>query len=153
VPAMEITIRDFEEKDLLHLYFIDQICYPPGISYDMEAMFSFLFDPANFGMVAEEEGKIAGFVLAGLKPRGCGHIITLDIHPNFRCRGIGKTLLTKAEERLNSLGAKKVVLEVDVRNMPAISLYRKVGYKVVKRLNRYYLSRYDAYLMEKSLKK
>ena len=44
-------------------------------------------------------------------------------------------------------GAKEIYLEVRVSNFPAINLYRKLGYEVVRRIRGYYADGEDAYVM------
>jgi len=77
------------------------------------------------------------------------HIITLDIHADFRRKGLGSQLLIMAEDELRKKGANSISLEVDIENYPAIKLYEKFGFKKMRILKNYYRNRRDAYLMEK----
>jgi len=76
------------------------------------------------------------------------HILTFAVHPKFRQRGVGTQLLMYALNMAKSLGAKKVTLEVRVSNIPAQSLYRKLGFQVVALRKRFYPDTgEDAYIM------
>ncbi|WP_344615897.1 GNAT family N-acetyltransferase [Dactylosporangium salmoneum] len=53
----------------------------------------------------------------------------LEVHPEWRKRGVGSRLLREAEARLAGRGFRRVALGVAPDNFPAISLYRKQGYE------------------------
>ena len=58
------------------------------------------------------------------------------------------SLMTRAMEAMKKYyGAEEYYLEVRVSNEPAIRLYKKLGFNVVKVLQGYYLDGEDAYLM------
>ncbi|MEM0223105.1 MAG: GNAT family N-acetyltransferase, partial [Thermofilum sp.] len=65
-----------------------------------------------------------------------------------RRRGIGTALMIEAMESMKKFyGAEEYYLEVRVSNEPAIRLYKKLGYSVIKVIPNYYLDGEDAYLM------
>ena len=101
--------------------------------------------------MAEARDQLAAFVLAYQKKRSVGHIVTIDVHPDFRRRNIGNRLMELAEERLRARGAARIVLEVSAGNEPALRFYQKRGYIAKRFLPRYYRDRSDAYLMEKTI--
>jgi len=51
----------------------------------------------------------------------------------------------------NYYDTTEVYLEVRVSNTPAISLYEKLGFRVVGRIPRYYSDGEDAYIMARPL--
>jgi ribosomal-protein-alanine N-acetyltransferase len=55
------------------------------------------------------------------------------------------------EAMKNVYDAKEVYLEVRVSNTPAIRLYEKLGFKIVKVLEGYYSDGENAYLMAREL--
>lgn len=57
------------------------------------------------------------------------YIFMLTIHPQFRGHGKGKLAFTLLQEWAKSRGYKKIVLSVDTNNIPAISLYKKDGFR------------------------
>jgi ribosomal protein S18 acetylase RimI-like enzyme len=73
------------------------------------------FDPAGF-LVAEDDGRIVGFVHAGFGPRKDesapdrtrGVICAIAVLPSHRRRRIGSQLLHKAEQYLSARGTKSV---------------------------------------------
>lgn len=104
-----------------------------------------------FACVAVVDERVVAFVLAYQKKELIGHIVTLDVHPDFRRQSIGHHLMERAEERLRQRGAARIILEVAVTNETAQRFYEKRGYLRQKLLRKYYADRSDAYLMEKAL--
>ncbi len=96
--------------------------------------------------------KIAGFVIAHPVRGKTGRILTLDIVPTARRLGLASLLMDECERRLRLFGCKEMYLETAVNNEPALRLYRKLGYQVLRTLPDYYASHsLDAFLMGKPL--
>ncbi len=66
------------------------------------------------------------------------HIATIAIHPDFRGKGYGKSLLVESLQRSVEHGAKLATLEVREHNLIAQQMYRKFGFRIVGRRSRYY---------------
>ena len=144
-------LRDATPADFDMLWRIDQECFVEGISYSKEELRHYMRRPRAFTIVEENEGRIAGFIVAESSARGSGHIITIDVLPAFRRSGLGSRLLDAAEERLLGSGCHGVLLEVAVDNAAAIHFYTRHGYSVLKVLPRYYLDSIDGLMMGKRL--
>jgi [ribosomal protein S18]-alanine N-acetyltransferase len=96
--------------------------------------------------------KIAGFIIAHAVRGKTGRILTLDIVPEARRLGLASLLMDECERRLRSFGCKEMYLETAVDNEPALRLYRKFGYQVLRTLPDYYAAHsLDAFLMGKLL--
>lgn len=82
-------------------------------------------------IVAEEDGKLVGFVLVEVSEMyvGRGSIDDLYIQSEYRGKGIGKALLQAAFDWLKGKGAKKVGLGVHKSNDVAIKLYKSMGFE------------------------
>jgi ribosomal protein S18 acetylase RimI-like enzyme len=77
--------------------------------------------------VADDEGVLVG--LANLGRRGARTWLGgVGVVPSRRGEGIGELLTRSLLERTGALGAREMVLEVIVENLPAISLYDKLGF-------------------------
>ena len=79
--------------------------------------------------VAEEDGNIAGVIIAGNDGRR-GYIYHTAVNPDYRRRGIGSELVDKALNALKSLGINKVALVVFSRNENGNAFWEKVGFTV-----------------------
>ena len=144
-----MVLRDYHRKDLKRLHEIDNACFTRGIAFTRSELESLIAAPNAFVIIAEEgnEPSIAGFILTHILQRKIGHLVTLDVLPQYRNRGIGSRLLAAAEERLRGQGVRVVYLESAVDNQPAIHLYQTRGYQILDRIPGYYKGRLDAYLM------
>lgn len=168
--GLAFHVRDYRAADFDRLWEIDQRCFPFGISYTQMELSGFItkrnaitlvgeFQPEEAkhdGAAASAEGnsadRSAGFVIAHPIRRKYGRILTLDILPEARRHGLGIKLMTACEERLRSLGCADVYLETAVNNEPAVQLYSKLGYQVLRTIPDYYASHsLDAFQMRKRL--
>lgn len=138
---------------------INQICLPENYSPDF---FMDLYDrfPATF-IVAEEDGKIVGYMMCRIENNLLGfasgntkkgHVISIAVLPDSQHQGIGKALMQEALQSMKTLNkAKECYLEVRVSNVPALALYRKLGFTSKRTLHSYYADNESAYLMTKKL--
>jgi ribosomal protein S18 acetylase RimI-like enzyme len=78
-------------------------------------------------LVASSEDFKVGFTLVG---RAFGHsrIASMGTIPGWRCRGIGKAMLTRCIDDAKARGDKSICLEVFERNLPAVALYEHAGF-------------------------
>jgi ribosomal-protein-alanine N-acetyltransferase len=144
-------LREYLPRDLEPLCVLDRQCFPEKIAYPPETMRETIEEKGAFSIVAEDEsGGIAAFVVAGRTSPRIGHIATIDVAPGARRRGLGMRLMQAAEDRLASLGARKIRLETATGNV-ARRLFAKLGYKRVGKIERYYADGSDAWVMEKPL--
>lgn len=148
-----ISIRDYRPADFESICAIDRLCFSESIAYTPAEMAFGLAQTGAVAFVAEQGGRIVGFVLASLGRRSLGHIITIDILPEHRSKGLGKRLMQLAEEALIRSGATRIMLEVDVHNDAGLRFYGALGYSEVRLLRNYYSNGSDAHLMEKLFQK
>jgi ribosomal-protein-alanine N-acetyltransferase len=154
---VDFLIRDYRAADFDRLWRIDQQCFPPGIAYTQMDLTGFVTRRkaitlvAQFAAGSEFAGGLAGFAVA--QPiRKIGRILTLDIIPEARRSGLATRLMQDCEKRLRDVGCEQVYLETAVNNEPALLLYHKLGYEILRTLPLYYPTHaLDAYLMGKLL--
>lgn len=83
-------------------------------------------------LVLKLQNKEVGF--AELKRRGkIGVIFYIGILPEYRGKGLGKTLVTRAEEYFKDKGATLVIASTRSWNIPAVKMFKSLGYKVMKK--------------------
>lgn len=82
-------------------------------------------DPDLF-LVAEEGKRIVGAVLGGFDGRR-GMVYHLAVQPEYRERGIGRTLMEELEHRLRAKGCLKYYLLVTKDNQEALAFYGQMG--------------------------
>ena len=156
----EYIIREFRLEDLHNVIYINRTCLPENYTPDF-FIYHFREFPEGF-LVAEMNGKVVGYIMTRVD-RGFdyysshrafaekGHIISIAVLPHARRKGIGEALLRRAVESVKKRGVKEVYLEVRVSNTPAINLYHKLGFKIARRVPKYYADGEDAYVMSLQL--
>jgi ribosomal-protein-alanine N-acetyltransferase len=138
VSAAAVRLRDPRDEDLEALYRLDQLCFEPGIAYTRAQIRRFLRLATARSVVADVAGEIVGFAIGYRARRGVAHVLTLDVHPDFRRRGLGHELMRAVLSGLAEDGAVETRLEVDVRNAGAIAFYERLGFRPLRRLEDYY---------------
>lgn len=78
-------------------------------------------------ILAAVSGQIVGSVIAGWDGWRF-HLYRLAVHPEHRRRGIGRTLLRRAEARLVALGAERIDAMVLDQNELGQSIWDAAGY-------------------------
>jgi len=147
---MALSLRSYEPHDFPALHRLDQLCFPPGISYAKTTLHYFLTIPSADCVVALEGNHIAGFILSEENPP-LAHIITLDVAAKQRRHGVGTALLQNLESNLAARGVRSILLETATDNAAAVAFWQRHGYRSEAVLKRYYLGRIDAYEMRKIL--
>ena len=147
---MPVTLRAHEPRDFNALLRLDEGCFPPGIAYSKTMLRYFLKMPSADGMVAEDCGKIVGFILTEENPP-LAHVITLDVAESHRRQGVGSALLGESEKNLALRGVRTILLETATDNEAGVAFWQRHGYRIEATLKRYYLRRIDAYEMRKIL--
>jgi ribosomal-protein-alanine N-acetyltransferase len=147
-----IRLRSFQTQDLSELHRLDQVCFARGIAYSRAELQYFLTHPRCSCWIAEQsEDKLAGFVIferTTRHGRPAGHIVTLDIDPEERRRGLGTLLMQTAEEQIRQEGADILSLEVAENNPAARQFYRSLGFVARGRIAPYAGGTVDAEVME-----
>lgn len=146
-----MILRDCKPGDLAVLYEIDTACFPAGISYTIEEIESFVSHRNSRTWLAEENGVVAGFLIAQRTARGAMHIITIDVRADWRRRGVGALLMDAAEAWGRRCGMRLASLETAEDNLTAQVFYRKRGYSILGRVDGYYADGAAALVMGKPL--
>ncbi len=148
-----IQLRHGIGADADQLFELDRICFDAGVAYSLREFRWLLRSPKTLCILAEDNGALAGFAIAQetviRKSRG-GHIVTIDVAPAYRRRGIGRLLMEQIEARLRAAGADWLRLEVSVNNSVASEFYGGLGFVGIGRIPNYYQGAVDAIVMEKN---
>ena len=149
-----IRLRDGVAADADKLFELDRVCFEDGVAYSLREFRWLLRSRKTLCIVAEDGDTLAGFVIAQLaviRKSSGGHIVTIDVAPEFRRRGIGRLLMERTETRLRAAGADWLRLEVAVKNFAASEFYGGLGFAPIGRIPNYYRDSVDAIVMEKTL--
>jgi ribosomal-protein-alanine N-acetyltransferase len=149
---MEIKIERPSIKILDTLYKIEEQSFKDE-AFSKQQIAYLLTDYNTIALVAKTgNNQVAGFIIVQINVENTeyGHIITLNVSPNYRRKGIASKLLGETEGILKQRGIRECRLEVREDNRPGFKLYNKLGYQTVGKLDRYYGSKHGLYL-KKSL--
>lgn len=149
-----LTLRAPVKADPPRFFVLDHICFPAGIAYSLNDFRALLRSSQVFTVVAEEGDLLAGFAMAQtMRLRGIrlAQIITIDVAPEFRRRGLGQSLMEAVEANARSGGAEWLRLEVAVDNTAALGFYARLGFAAIGKIEGYYHGNLDAIAMEKPL--
>ena len=91
------------------------------------------FDPAGFLLAVDSSSRILGFHWTKVHPRhgdhpAIGEVYVVGVTPQAQGTGLGKALTVAGIRHLQLQGLHAVMLYVDADNVPAVSLYRKLGF-------------------------
>lgn len=101
-----------------------------------EGVAAFIKRNPTTSVVAVEDGKIVGSILCGHDGRrGC--LYHVCVHPDYRLRGIGKSMVVFAMEALRKEHISKVSLIAFTQNDIGNAFWKTIGWKRREDLNYY----------------
>lgn len=141
---MILRLAEIDDADGIYQVETDSFSIPwslPSVIHELEDKERKLY------IVAEEGDTIIGYAGAWIVLDE-GQITNIAIKSSYRRQGYGTMLTRKLIKELFTLGMQEIFLEVRISNIPAISLYRRLGF-TVKGVRKSYYSEptEDAYIM------
>ena len=125
--------------------------YFPDTAWPAEQFRAEISGPTRNFLIAESDGQIIGYASAFLPSAGgVADLMTIAVNPDFRRQGIAQRLIKELENWAADKGADSMMLEVDIENQIAITLYIKLGYEKLNIRKNYYGYGKDAQIMKKS---
>ena len=138
-----MTIEDYDE--IFALWMKIKGFGIRSVDDSREGIDRFLRRNPTTSIVAVEDGKIVGSILCGHDGRrGCFYHVCVD--PDYRMRGIGRTMVVKAMEALKEEEVNKVCLIAFAENDIGNAFWNEIGW--TKRLD---LNYYDFTLNEENI--
>lgn len=149
-----VSVRRAQPRDLVDMQQCNLMCLPEN--YQMKYYFYHVLTWPQLLHVAEDRGKIVGYVLAKMEEEAViphGHITSLAILRQYRKLGLATKLMEAAHQAMKDVfRAEYVSLHVRVGNKGALHLYKDtLGYQVFDVEAKYYADGEDAYDMRKPL--
>jgi ribosomal-protein-alanine N-acetyltransferase len=147
----DIQIRSMSESDVSDVIAVERASYQFPWS---EGIFRDCLRVGYVCRVVTVNDRIIGY---GVMSVGAGeaHILNLCVGDVYRCRGVGKRLLTYLIERGAAAGMSEAFLEVRPSNTSAIRLYLSMGFEQVGMRRGYYQAvggREDAAVLKLALR-
>lgn len=147
----ELGIRSMRDTDVIAVAHIERASYPFPWS---EGIFRDCLCAGYYCCVAEIDQLPVGY---GILTLGAGeaHVLNVCVLSEYRCRGLGRRLLSVLFNEARVTGATDLYLEVRPSNFSALRLYEAMGLSQVGLRRGYYQvagGREDAIVMRLGLK-
>ena len=145
---MEIKIETATIRLLDKLYQIEEQCFDQE-AFTKHQIAYLLTDYNTLSLVAKSNSDIAGFIITQVEIENetlYGHIITINVSPSYRRKGVATKLIQEIELLLKQKGITESHLEVREDNNAAIKLYQSLKYQKISKLEKYYGNKHGLYL-------
>ena len=106
-------------------------------------------------ILEEEEGPVGFFMLGLLFPSWVCHTVDLmaiAVLPEKRGCGLGGKMVERAKELARERGYHFLRAHVGCQNKPALNMFRRAGFSILRELPQYYPSGLSAYELRYKLK-
>lgn len=127
------TFHPQDESDLIRLW---KTVFPAAPAHnDPHAdIYIKLSQQPELFFVAVEGEQIVGSAMAGFDGHR-GWVYYVAVHPDYRRRGIGTSLMNQVETALMVIGCPKLNLQIRADNQPVLAFYESLGYSVEERIS------------------
>ena len=143
---MPMKIVSAAIRDLNALRKLERICFEKD-SWPLFDLIAVLTFPDVIRLKAVEDNQMVGFVAGDPRPsQGFSWIATIAVLPEYRRKGIGRSLLRACEAQLKT---PRLRLSVRATNQVALTLYENEGYRTLDIWRAYYHDGENAIVMEK----
>ncbi len=151
-PPMTYAIRPLTTEHKSQVLKLNLRCFRNGDNYTKYTFDYLLNEPRTLGYrVVTPSDEMVGFAFVMVTVQNAAHLTTIGIAPEHRRRGLAVDLMSHMESALVKRNIGTVMLEVRVSNASAQQLYKRCGFTIVQRVNKYYANGEDCFLMMKSL--
>lgn len=153
----QIQFSAINQSDIPQICALEKECCPTP--WD-EKQFRLALQDKVFSIFGAKSGKtILGYIAVYKSGAGADglrggemEVLNLAVRPEYRRRGLGRRLLSIMLQATAKMGIVRAVLEVRVSNIPAIELYRSLGFIQVGRRPDYYQdTNEDALIMAREI--
>jgi len=130
---VEITLYAGEQAELIAIY-SEAFGDLPEESEELIA-----FNTSTNGRklwLARKDGEVVGTVTTA-QENEIQWVTALAVHPNCEGQGIGTAMLSFSKDYASKIGAKFVMLDVEIDNGKALSVYEKAGFMKAQQIDYY----------------
>ncbi|MDA1106878.1 MAG: N-acetyltransferase [Proteobacteria bacterium] len=144
------TLRRAVPADLAALVALER--HFPGDRLSRQSLRRLLHSASAEVWVYEEAGQVTGnAVLLCRTTSTQARLYSLVVHPQHHGRGIARALLETVERAVTARGCHRLSLEVRTDNAPALRLYKKAGFQLIRQITDYYQDHAPALRLEKPI--
>lgn len=143
---VNVHIRWMIRRDMPAVLGIEACCFE--FAWTEEDFIRCLRQRNCIGMVAEADGDVVGFMIYELHKTRL-HILNFAVDPDYRRRGVGRSMLEKLLGKLSHERRNRIMLEVRETNLDAQLFFKNLGFRAISVLRDFYDDTIeDAYLMQ-----
>jgi len=117
--------------------------------YERELIEAFITEKDFTTLVSLADRRIVGYATLYDKGGGSFRLISIAVLPTHRNQGIARALMRQLETISSVKRGRRMSLEVSVTNVPAISLYLSLGFRIKGTILDYYGKGKSAFFLEK----
>ncbi|MDO9371601.1 MAG: N-acetyltransferase [Gammaproteobacteria bacterium] len=142
------TVRRAAPADLAALVALER--HFPGDRLSRQSFRRLLQSASAEVWVYEEAGQVTGNAVLLCRSNSTqARLYSLVVHPQHHGRGIARALLDAVEHTAAGRGCHRLSLEVRADNAPALRLYQKAGFQLIRQITDYYEDHASALRLEK----
>lgn len=127
----DFGLRGYRAGDLEAMFRLDEVCFAEPFRFSRETMRRFVEARRARVVVAESDGELVGFCVVHVESVKVGYVVTLDVAPEWRRKGVAGVLMGAVEDQVRAAGSGAMVLHVFTGNDAAIRFYERTGYGLV----------------------
>ena len=142
-----MIITKMAEAHVAQIAELEKLCFSEP--WSEKSIASELNNPLAFWLVAEEHGRVAGYI-GSQTVMGETDMMNVAVHPDYRRQGIAAGLIVGLVEELKKMESHCLTLEVRASNENAIRVYQRLDFQEVGRRKNYYRNpKEDALILRK----
>ena len=135
--SADVTIRSIAQRDLANVVRLDALhTGEPKPEYWKQIFRDFLKrqpERVRVGLIAEQEGALAGFVLAEVRgfefgSEPCGWVLEIGVDPKLARRHVATQLLAEVSRRMRASGITTIRTMVRRNDVPVLTFFRTNGF-------------------------
>ena len=111
------------------MFRLDEVCFEEPFRFSLAVMRRFAEARRARVVVAESDGVLVGFCVVHVEAAKIGYVVTLDVAPEWRRKGLAGVLMGAVEDQVRAAGCEVMVLHVFTGNEAAIRFYESCGYR------------------------
>ena len=123
------------ESHVVQVAALEKLCFSDP--WSEASITSELENPLSLWLIAEEDGAVCGYV-GSQTVLDETDMMNIAVHPDCRRKGIAAALIAELVSRLKARGSRILRLEVRESNLPAIALYKAMGFTQLGLRKNYY---------------
>ena len=142
-----MTILEMKAEHVAQVAELEKLCFAdPWSQMSIESELRSIW---SYWLVAVQDDQVVGYI-GSQSTVDETDVMNIAVHPQWRRRGIGESLINSLIGELKNRGSHSLTLEVRASNAPAIGLYEKLGFTQVGCRKNYYRNpKEDALILRK----